>query len=182
MRIMKELLLGIVVLILIGVGINFYAKYSNRERTFVCEYVLSADSVRKVGDAVAAYTKAKSRRPGSLDQLVSGGYISQADLFDASRSKKVDSDGKPITPDVIYFPALRPGDPPDTVLLCTVLRKNENDKYSVVFNDGRFAQLARQELANALNRTYSHICRSLPKPLWCRNPCPSLNNIFSGDS
>jgi hypothetical protein len=163
MRFLKGVLLGLIVTFLISIGIDYLEDYNRQKLLFVCEYVLSADGVRKVGDGIAAYTKAKSHRPGSLGELISVGYISQADLYDASRRKQVDSEGKPITPDVIYFSALRPDDPPDTVLLCTVLRKNKDDKYSVVFNDGRFAQLTRHELVNALNRTYSHICRSLPK-------------------
>ena len=163
MRFFKGVLFGIVVLGLIGVVVYFCGDYRTNRPPFDCEYVLSADGVQKVGDAVAGHTKAQFRRPSSLGELVSEGYLSQADLFDASRRKKTDPDGKPLTPDVIYFSALRPNDPPDTVLLCTVVRKNENDKYSVVFNDGRFAQLTRQQLVNALNRTYSHICRSLPQ-------------------
>ena len=121
--------------------------------------------IRRVGEAVKAYTAKEGGRPGNLNEMVTAGLLSQDDLYDEHRKErpivKLQSGDEISPPDVIYFPALRASDPPDCILLCTMLLREKGGKFHVIYNDGRYAALTPRELIKALNRTYEHIGKVL---------------------
>ena len=122
---------------------------------------MSEVQIRTIGAAVQKFTSENGRRPETLEALVQAGAVQAGDLLDAARARAPGIDAKAgrsaENPDVIYFPALRPSDPNDLVLLCTLLLHSEGDSYRVIFNDGRYAALKAHDLVQALNRTYSYI-------------------------
>ncbi|MBN1554819.1 MAG: hypothetical protein JXA11_08735 [Phycisphaerae bacterium] len=132
-----------------------------RDNPFIPQPTLTESQIKKVHQAVAAYTNKYDRRPGTLEALVNEGLLTPKDLFSTDREDIPAIDKSTsrftVTPDVIYFPALKPTDPADGVLLCTVLLKDEDDPFLVIYNDGRFSALKSRELIEALNRTYEHI-------------------------
>ncbi|HDY65980.1 MAG TPA: hypothetical protein ENH84_07110 [Phycisphaerae bacterium] len=137
------------------------------------QYVFSFEStpaisevqIRRIGEAVKVYAAKEGGRPGNLNAMVTAGMLSQDDLYDEHRKKRpvveIESGVEISPPDVIYFPALRPSDPPDCVLLCTVLLREKGGKFHVIYNDGRYAALTARELVMALNHTYEHIGKVL---------------------
>jgi hypothetical protein len=161
----KRFVLGVVLAAILSIGLLAWSKWNRLEEdskySFVSQPTLTETQIQKVAEAVAEYTKKHSRRPGTLGELVNEGLIVSADLFDAER-KDIPAVDKTtgrfgVTPDVIYFPALKPSDPADCVLLCTVLLKHEDDPFLVIYNDGRLDKLTSRELVEALNRTYEQI-------------------------
>jgi hypothetical protein len=156
--------LGIVAMIVIAVILR------ERASRMVPGYAVSAQQIWAVGAAVERFARdSNGRRPATLEELVGKGLVRREDLFDATRGKPPAVDARMRRfvepPDVIYFPALRADDPNGLVLLCTLLLHNEDDKYQVIYNDGRRAAVTGRELIPALNRTYSYISsRIWPTP------------------
>ena len=113
--------------------------------------IMTLDHFRRIAAALTGYTTHHGRRPESLDTLAVGDKTAVRDLLHA--------DGRRIQlrRHVLYFPALRPDDPPDTVLLCTLVRGRKDDKLLVAYNDGRIARLTAHAMIIALNRTYRFI-------------------------
>ncbi len=159
-------------LLLIGIGLailywTVIAPAMEQRKRFAESYAVSAEQMRAVGKAIAKYETANGERPMKLAELVEAKLIEPAVLFDEQRGSV------PVTiekfaefdtnPDVLYFPALRASDPPDNVLICTLLLRNKRDKYRVIYNDGRLGQLEPMELVIALNRTYEYIGMQLNK-------------------
>lgn len=160
--ILAPCLTGAVLATILSVSLYWMARSDQeKDNPFIPQPALSESQIKKVGLAVAEYTKKHGHRPESLITLTYEHLLSPNDLFDADRSPtpfSTRSRGQfAVTPDVIYFPALQPGDPGDCVLLCTVLLKHEDDPFLVIYNDGRFDTLSARELVAALNRTYEHI-------------------------
>ncbi len=149
---------GSVVVFAIGI---LPAIHEYRTTRFRRSYALSAEQMQAVGKAIGEYETANGERPMKLAQLVEAKLIEPAELFDDRRDDVPVTIGKfaasETNPDVLYFPALRASDPADNVLLCTLLLRNRNDKYRVIYNDGSLGQLESMELVIALNRTYEYI-------------------------
>jgi hypothetical protein len=122
---------------------------------------VSPAQIRAAGAAVEKFGVLKGRRPKNLEELVQAEMVGANEFFDAERGGIPEI--RTVTgrftenPDVVYFPALRQGDPNDLVLLCTMLLRRRGDLYQVIFNDGRYAELPAREFIQALNRTYSYI-------------------------
>ncbi|MDY7011745.1 MAG: hypothetical protein SVV80_13490 [Planctomycetota bacterium] len=150
--------------LLLAGGVSIVSMYREQGRPLPqCQSAMciSEPQIRKVWEAIGGFSKEHNRRPEQLEMLTAGGYLKQADLFDARRKDAPAIDGQTgrfvINPDVLYFPALREEDPADLIVLCTVLLAAADGKYHAVFNDGRYAALAPHELVMALNRTYEYI-------------------------
>jgi hypothetical protein len=130
---------------------------------FASQPALTSGQMAKVGGAIAQYTEKNTRRPERVEDLVQAGLLAQADLYDSRRKEAVQPKLDPNSghydpiPDVLYFPALRPGDPGDLVMLCTLVTQKPGEKLQVVYNDGRAGELAPQEMVQALQRTYTYI-------------------------
>ncbi len=119
---------------------------------------VTAEKIRKVGDAIAKYELAKGERPMALRELVGEGLLTHADMCDPDMADLSES-----VPDVLYFPALVKDDPGDLVLLCTLLLREKEDKFQVIRNDGSYDALDANALTIALNRTYTYIGRQIAK-------------------
>jgi len=107
--------------------------------------VLSAGELDEIASAIAQYRAAHGVRPftlGELEGVLGGSYR---------------TDGFPEAWDVLYFPGVQNDDPPDLVLLCSVVVPNSTGGYHVVLNDGRRKDVVPAELVGALNRTYTFL-------------------------
>jgi len=120
---------------------------------------LTGEQIRRLGAEAEKFRVNVGRRPIRLQELIAGGYLEPRDFFDPSRSPTPADEVGQLTmnPDVIYFPALAPEDPPDTVLLCTIFLPARKARFRVVFNDGRYAELPAGELVASLQRTYTYL-------------------------
>jgi hypothetical protein len=137
---------------------------------FESQLTVSADQMKRIASAICQFEASHTRRPANMEELVGEKLLVEQDLFDADR-RQLDgispNTGRfRITPDVIYFPALRSADGPDFILLCTIATHKKGDKLLAVLNDGRLVEMTPHELTVALNRTYAFIGsrQEVPKP------------------
>jgi hypothetical protein len=83
-----------------------------------------------VVDAINQYEQTHGERPATMDQI---GVTA---------------------PGVVYMPAVRPSDPTDMVVLCTLTRTGRGRPYLVLYNDGRVVEEADVKLPLALTLDY----------------------------
>ena len=120
--------------------------------------------IQAIAAGIQAYESEHGRRPPT----VAGKYCDQSDCFDERKGRLPEIDQATgrfaSNPHVIYFPAVRKNDPPELVVLCTLLKKAEADPYLVVRNDGRLSELTARELVPALQRTYTYLGQAIYYP------------------
>ena len=169
----------------IFVVVGLLSQWGQNIFSFESQPAISEVQIRRIGEAVKAYTAKEGGRPGNLNAMVTASMLSQDDLYDEHRKDRpvveLDSEDEISPPDVIYFPALRPSDPEDCVLLCTVLLRERGGKFHIIYNDGRYAALTSRELVKALNRTYEHIGEVLSAEAEARNQKSEVRKHKSGD-
>jgi hypothetical protein len=138
----------------------WYYLHGKKELALRPGLAVSAAQIRAIGGALNQFSAQTDRRPERLVELVELHWLSADEFFDRARRQVVrygaDRDFT-VNPDVLYFSALRAGDPNNLVLLCTLLLHGEEDSYHVVFNDGRYEAMNARELIQAINRTYTYI-------------------------
>jgi len=155
---------ALIAVIVLGCGVLIVDRISKMRRPsgsgpYHPQKAVSGEQIQRIYAAMKRFEGARGARPAELAELVSASMLTQDDLRDKERSK---SDN---TVDVVYFPAVRAGDPADMVLLCTIVNKKEGESFHVIFNDGRYAALTPHELVMALNRTYEYIGGQLAPPV-----------------
>jgi len=143
---------------------------------FVRSSALSADQMRSVGRAVAQYEQETGERPARLEDAVKAGDLDACNLFDEDEDvPEIDAATGRFAenPHVLYFPAVRKDDPGDLVLLCTLLLRERDDAFRVIYNDGKYAELTRRQLIQALQRTYTYLgakIQGMPVPQTATRP------------
>jgi hypothetical protein len=142
--------------VLVGVVCIYtiYLVRSNDRRqayAFRAMRAVDASQIQAVARAVFQYEGANGQRPVKLVDLVSAGMLDEAMLYGRGHN------GVTGQPDVLYVSAMRKDDPPDMVVLCTLLLPRKDAQFLVVYNDGSFAELKSVDLVTALNRTYAHV-------------------------
>lgn len=127
-------------------------------------YAVTEAACREVAAAVAAYEKQRQRRPERLMKLVELGLLREGALLDERRPPSATPTTGPARRplDVTYVAGVRPSDPKDLVLVCTLVLREGEDRYHVITNDGTYHAMTRPELITALNRTYSVIGKDIP--------------------
>lgn len=119
----------------VGLAVVAYMDYRSRHPTerFVSQPAAGEAEFQELWGKVVGFDVANGRRPESLNEL---GHSA---------------------PGVLYFPAVLKSDPPDMIVLCTLLVRREKDKYLVMRNDGALMKMDAQQLKLALGRTYDYI-------------------------
>lgn len=130
---------------------------------------VSLAQMQKIAQAVESYTRSNNSRPNQLEELAQAKLISPADLVDVDRPEapaiSVATGRFDSRLDVLYFPALRPSDPGDLVVLCTLAARQQEDGLVVVYNDGRVTGgVTPAQMQRALQRTYSYLGGKMPRP------------------
>ena len=131
---------------------------------------VSGEQIQRIAAGVAGYEQANGRRPERLEDVVKAGLLDARNLFDEEEDvPEIDAATGRFAenPHVLYFPAVRKDDPGDLVLLCTLLLRERDDKFRVVYSDGRYAELTSRQLIQALQRTYTYLgaeIQGLPQP------------------
>ncbi|HET6429550.1 MAG TPA: hypothetical protein VFJ30_14130 [Phycisphaerae bacterium] len=160
--------LGAVSTILVVLGVWAWQDYRSNA-PLPAQAVLSRPQMAAVAEGVKSYEAANGRRPARLEELLAGGHVKPADLFDSRR--KVDRAIDPetgrflATPDVLYFPGIeQEKDASDLVLLCTLFTERRDGHLLAVFSDYRLVELEPRELVAALNRTYTRLAEKRDDP------------------
>ena len=160
-------------------------RVDRKSRLLPVEAVLSRPQMAAVAEGVKSYEGAKGRRPDRLEDLVAGGHVKPADLFDSRREVDRGIDPKTgrfgATPDVLYFPGIeKEKDASDLVLLCTLFTERRDGRLLVVFNDYRLAELKPRQVVNALNRTYTRLAEKRDDPWAGKAPREIYDNHLVG--
>lgn len=150
-------LMGFAILIVDWV-MNHPSKTSENE--FTPQYRVPLEQMVLLSDAMETYTKKNGKRPATLDDLVAAKLIEQKTLFDPTR-KSIPATGGPY--DVIYNPAVLPGDNKDCVILYTIFLSQQDEPFYAIHNDYTISKFKPRELVKALNDTYRVIGEDIQK-------------------
>ncbi|HAU36902.1 MAG TPA: hypothetical protein DCX07_04210 [Phycisphaerales bacterium] len=147
------------------------------QEAIVPQPCVTTAQIQAIAAGIRAYETEHGRRPPTLEALVAGKYCDKSDCFDERKGRLPEIDQATgrfaSNPDVIYFPAVRRSDPPELVVLCTLLKKAEADPYLVVRNDGQLVELTARELVPALQRTYTYLGRDIYYPAATAGSAPT---------
>lgn len=163
--------LSVIGSILVLMVTQAYVRWRRSTPASTAAPTLTKAQLARVRDAIDKWAGDKGHRPAYLEELAAGGYLRADDLFDKSRRKAPAINAGPIDPagadrnsgrfavcpDVIYFPAVRPDDPADMLMLATVIAAAKGDKLLAVRNDGTIEELTPLQMVTALQRTYAFI-------------------------
>ena len=148
------------------VGVWFYMDLAQRHSPkieilkFTPQYRVPLEQMVLLSDAMETYTKKNGKRPATLDDLVAAKLIEQKTLFDPTR-KSIPATGGPY--DVIYNPAVLPGDTKDCVILYTIFLSRQDEPFYAIHNDYTISKFKPRELVKALNDTYRVIGEDIQK-------------------